>query len=219
MPLYKTIHLNKNTTVALWKVAESEAFLAEGIILSEHCQARFNSMKSEMHRRAFLSVRHLLALYNYKDKDLIYDAVGKPFLKDGTHISITHSHNFTGIILSKTLEVGIDIEKQRTKILAIAHKFTTLYLLEKNSDETVLIKKLTIVWGIKEALYKIYGKKGISFYNHIVVADFSLEDTIIKAEINFEEQILRFHTLFFEFEGFICVCANLLIDKTDVEIS
>ena len=72
-------------------------------------------MKSELHRRAFLSIRHLLGLEGYQDSNLIYSDLGKPYLKDGKHISISHSHDFTGIIISDSQEVGIDIEKQSEK--------------------------------------------------------------------------------------------------------
>ncbi len=92
-------------------------------------------MKSEMHRRAFLSIRHLLALYNYVDEDLVYNEAGKPHLKDGKYISITHSHHFTAIIISKNDGVGIDIEMQRDKILRIAHKFTPVTCFRKFQND------------------------------------------------------------------------------------
>ena len=67
-----------------------------------------------------------MQLEGYKDKDLYYDYMGKPHLHDGRHISITHSYEFTGIIIVSSKEkVGIDIEKQRDKIIRIAKKFTT----------------------------------------------------------------------------------------------
>ena len=126
MPLYKTIHISPAVRLHIWKITENEEFLAKGILLNENNNARVNGMKSELHRRGFLSIRHLMRLEGYEDKDLYYDEAGKPHLKDGTHISITHSFEFTGIIISKKEKVGIDIEKQRDKIIRIAHKFTTL---------------------------------------------------------------------------------------------
>ena len=153
MPLHKTITVNKDTSIAIWKVEESEDELSNGITLSQHCQLRYDGMKSEMHRRAFLSVRHLLALFNYVDSDLIYNESGKPHLKDGHLISITHSHNFTAIIISKKEEVGIDIEMQRDKILRIAHKFTPFEEYRPLANTEEIIRKLTFVWGAKESLY------------------------------------------------------------------
>ena len=157
MALYKTLTVNKATKVLIWKIEESISKLQEGIVLSENSTARLNSMKSQLHQRGFLSIRHLLKEVGYTDADLIYDEFGKPHLKNGTHISISHSFTFTAIIVSDELHVGIDIEKQREKILKIAHKFTPFEEYKTIANVDALISKLTIVWGAKESLYKIYG--------------------------------------------------------------
>ena len=207
MPLYKTITVSENTTLYIWKVEESESYLAKNVVLTAHCKRRMEGMKSQMHRRAFLSIRHLLALAGYEDKHLFYDQFGKPHLVDGNHISITHSHEFTGIIVSKTHEVGIDIEKQREKILRIAHKFTPVEEYRTIANTSALIQKLTIVWGAKESLYKIYAQPGLSFFKHIDVNDFSMDSAQTTAEINYKGAISLYEVFFLEFEGFTCTYA------------
>jgi hypothetical protein len=88
MALYKTITVNAHTKVLIWKIEESFEELDRDIQLTEHCQQRLDSMRSEIHQRGFLSVRHLLAELGYTDFDLFYDERGKPHLKDGKHIDI-----------------------------------------------------------------------------------------------------------------------------------
>ncbi|MBO6828008.1 4'-phosphopantetheinyl transferase family protein [Allomuricauda sp.] len=207
MPIYKTITVSPTTKVYIWKVTEPEAELAKDVELTAHCQNRMDGMKSEAHRRAFLSIRHLLAEAGYVDSDLYYDDFGKPHLKDGKYISITHSHHFTGIIVSETDEVGIDIEKQRDKILKIAHKFTPIQEYKTLANSEALMRKLTIVWGAKESLYKIYAQQGLSFLRHINVIDFSFEDTRTVAEIMYKGKKSHYEIEFLEFEGFTCVYA------------
>ena len=168
MPLYQTISVTPDTTVYLWNVTESEVELSRDIELTENSTIRVHGMKSEIHRRGYLSIRHLLALAGYTDNDLYYDEIGKPHLRDGTHISITHSGVFTGIIVGSRIAVGIDIERQRQKILRIANKFTPPKEYNCIVDDDALIRKLTIVGGAKESLYKIYATKGISFLQHII---------------------------------------------------
>ncbi|PRX56591.1 4'-phosphopantetheinyl transferase family protein [Flagellimonas meridianipacifica] len=208
MPIYKSITVSPNTTAYLWKVTESEHDLAKGVELTTHCQNRLESMKSEMHRRAFLSIRHLFFEAGYEDKDVYYSDFGKPYLKDGNHISITHSHNFTGIIIGKKEEVGIDIEKQREKILRIAYKFTPIHEYRTLANTEAIIRKLTIVWGAKESLYKIYGEPGLSFLKHIDVSDFRFDDLKTKAKVRYQGQKSEFGVDFLEFEGFTCVYAQ-----------
>lgn len=207
MPLYKRILASETTKVLIWKVTEPEEVLAKEIVLTDSCENRMLQMKSEAHRRAFLSIRHLMALEGYEDRDLVYDAFGKPHLKSGEYISISHSHNFTGIILSSSDEVGIDIEKQREKILRIAHKFTPLEEYRTIANTDALVLKLTKVWCAKESLYKIYAQPGLSFLNHIIVHDFRLDHAITTAEINFAGKKSNYALNFDDFEGFSCAYA------------
>lgn len=207
MPLYNTLTVDQSTKVYLWKIDESEAQLSKDIELTTHCQNRLEGMKSEMHRRGFLSIRHLMAEAGYVDADLFYDDNGKPHLKDGKRISITHSNHFTGIIVSADSEVGIDIEKQRDKILRIAHKFTPIAEYRTIANSEALIRKLTIVWGCKESLYKIYAEPGLSFLHHIIIKDFRLSDTKTTGEIMYKGQTSNFDISFLEFEGFTLVYA------------
>jgi phosphopantetheinyl transferase len=207
MALYKTLTVHQTTKILIWKIEESTSTLKENIILSEDSLTRLNSMKSELHQKGFLSIRHLLKEVGYSDLDVIYDRYGKPHLKDGKFISITHSYIFTGIIISEEVPVGIDIEKQREKIVKIAHKFTPFEAYKTIANVDALIRKLTIVWGAKESLYKIYGKKKLLFLHHIFIDDFKFETKKTTGEIIFNGKPSSYHIHFLEFEGFTCVYA------------
>jgi 4'-phosphopantetheinyl transferase len=207
MALYKTLTISKNTKVLIWKIEESIDDLKEGIILSENSKTRLNSMKSDLHQKGFLSIRHLLKELNLTDADVYYDEFGKPNLTNGCYISITHSFTFTAIIFSDERPVGIDVEKQREKILKIAHKFTPIEEYKTIANVDALISKLTIVWGAKESLYKIYGKKKLRFLHHIYVDDFNFADNKTTGEIRFDGKTASYNIEFLEFEGFTCVCA------------
>jgi len=207
MPLYKTITVEPGINAYLWHVTESEDELSEDLLLQPKSQLRIKGMKSELHRRAFISIRHLLCEAGYSDSDLYYDTTGKPHLQDGRFISITHSHQYTGIIVSSEKEVGIDIEKQREKILRIAHKFTPLQEYITISNTEALIRKLTLVWGAKESLYKIYATHGLSFLHHISIEDFEISDNKTRGEILYKGNKTNYEISFVEFDGFGCVYA------------
>ncbi|MGO4904665.1 4'-phosphopantetheinyl transferase family protein [Flavobacterium sp. W20_MBD1_R3] len=206
MPLYKIIHPNATTQILIWKITEPFAELNQQIVLNASNQLRLNGMKSEMHQRAFLSVRKALQQSGYTDFDLYYDKFGKPHLHDGKHISITHSHNFAAIIISNET-AGIDIELQRDKIIRIADKFceSEFHFLKRNTQE--YIRKLTVIWGAKEAIFKIRNEKGISFKNHMSVCDFDLESKQTIAELHFDNLVKYFKIHFEEIEEFTLVYA------------
>ncbi|WP_300568284.1 4'-phosphopantetheinyl transferase superfamily protein [Flavobacterium sp.] len=197
MPLHKVIHINSTTTIFLWKITETFEDLFNDIHLNENNCIRLKTMRSELHQRAFLSVRKLLHHCGYTDFDLIYDLSGKPYLKDGKHISITHSHTFSAIVLSDE-NIGIDLEMQREKIIRIADKFANEpFVFEIKENKEDFIRKLTVIWGIKEAIFKIRNEEGISFKDHIQVNSFEVSDRRCSAELHFKK-IVQQYDIFFE---------------------
>jgi len=202
MPLYKTICPNSQTTVKIWKITESFEELMQPLSLTTSSLGRVQDMKSEIHQCGFLSVRHLLRLFGYTDVDLCYDDNGKPHLKDGKHISITHSFTFAAVIISN-IKVGIDIEKQRDKIAVIAHKFVD-YEFDYLEEEDSYKNKLTVIWCIKESLYKLFATSGMLFKQHFLVIPFMLQDKHTVAWIDYKAKKYRYNTHFLEFEGFTC---------------
>jgi len=205
MPLYKTIRPNSETAIYVWKIEESYVELYHNVTLNDKSLQRINGMKSELHKRGFLSVRHLLRIAGYSDFDLYYNSFGKPLLKDEKHISITHSHNFSAIIVSNA-EVGIDVEMNREKITNIQDKFVNTEY-DSLSDEDI-VKQLTVVWGAKEAMYKIYPYGGLSFKNNIAINPFLFADKKSEGRVQIENWH-RKYSIFFDFfeEGFTLVYA------------
>jgi len=203
MPLYKTITPNSQTTVKIWNITESFEELMEPLTLKPESSNRVLGMKSELHQRGFLSVRHLLHSFGYTDQDLFYDEYGKPHLKDGKHISISHSFTFSGVVISDS-EIGIDIEKRREKIGIIAHKFLGYELEYLTEEDENYIRKLTVIWCIKESLYKLFATPGMLFREHFLVIPFILEDGETISWIDYKDQKCRFSGHFFEFDNFTC---------------
>lgn len=204
MPLYKTIAVNAHTTIWIWKIEESYEELLRNITPTEKCLQRTASMKSDIHRRGFLSVRQLMKVAGYEAESLFYDEYGKPHLKNGKHISITHSFEFSAIIISDA-PVGIDIEKQREKITIIADKFVDYEFSYLNEKE--LVRKLTVIWCAKESLYKVFAAPGMSFKEHTRVIPFTLGNTETVAWIHFGREVQKYRIPFLEFEGFSCAYA------------
>ena len=207
MPLYKTIHISTDVVLYIWKISETEAELRQNISLTNSNEDRVQGMKSGIHRRGFLSIRHLMLLEGFEDKDLYYDHMGKPHLHNGHYISITHSYEFTGIIVSKGEKVGIDIEKQRDKIIRIAHKFTTLDTKVPGQSTSEIVRKLTLLWGAKESIYKISSIEGLSFLQHIYLEPEFAKKEWFEGVVNYGDQENYYRVSHVEFEGFSCVYA------------
>ena len=205
MPLFKTISIDEQTKVFVWKITESFDQLFSEVALNNVSLARMENMKSESHRKGFLGVRMLLQHIGHTDFDLYYDVFGKPHLKGEKHISISHSYEFSALAISKK-KIGIDLEKLKEKTLKIAPRYMDISHLKNLSVEDK-IKKATVVWGIKETLFKIKNEFGISFLDHIFESPFSLEDKKAKAQLKFNNQVENFKIVFDSIEDYIFVCA------------
>jgi len=205
MPIYKTISPDPFTSIYVWKIEEPLSQLNTGVKLQERSRKRLEGMKSELHQRGFLSVRHLLLHAGYVDHDLTYNSYGKPLLKDGKHISITHSFHFSAILISEK-EAGIDIEKNRDKIINIQHRFVNTEY-DSLSDED-LVKQLTVIWGAKESMYKTYPYGGLSFHDHIAIDPFLFDDGGSSGRVIFGDWKKEYRISFQFFkEGFTLVYA------------
>jgi phosphopantetheinyl transferase len=202
MPLFKRIYVDTTSQILVWEITESFEQLFQEVPLNENSLLRLNNMQSLLHQRAFLSVRKLLQEAGYSDFDLFYNKTGKPHLKpnqwqtQAVEVSISHSHTFSTLIISNQ-KTGIDIEMQREKIIRIAEKFCEpefCFLETKNENE--YIQKLTMIWGAKEAIFKIMNVEGISFKNHIQVHEFAIDAKKTQATLKMNTTQQKFDIYF-----------------------
>jgi phosphopantetheinyl transferase len=219
MPYYKAIALNEHTTAYFWKITEDVTSLFRAVSMKDTSLFRYENMKSESHQKGFLAVRMLLQHLGYTDYNLVYNETGKPHLMpeanpspnihypspNQKHISISHSHEFSCICISDE-PMGIDMEKLKEKTLRIACRYMDVKHLE-NLSETDKIEKATVIWGVKESIFKIKNETGISFPEHIFENPFDLKDGQCMAELHFNNTIEKFNIQFFKVEDYIFVCA------------
>ena len=116
---------------------------------------------------------------------------GKPLLNGSdSEISISHSFPYVAAIWHPNQPVGIDLEQPKEKLVQISPRFLNDRELTITGKDTT---KLCIFWSAKEALYKIYSKRGLIFKRDLEV---NPEDeypwSLLKGTIN-KEQSLTFN--------------------------
>lgn len=191
MPLVIQNIIDNNTKLLVWHITESLEYLSLNTLLNENSKLRLQNMKSESHQKGFLAVRMLLQQLGYQDHDLFYKTDGKPYLRDQKNISISHSFEYSCIIVSNK-NIGIDIEKHKEKIKKIDYKFAEFEMNFLNQNSSDYIEYLTVIWGVKEAVFKIMNIPGISFNDHIILESFKLENNKGEATLNFNDTISKF---------------------------
>ena len=190
----------------LWKLSETETQLSNLLNISLSSKSKLDLIKSSSQRRQFLGVQNLLNLHKIKNDMLSYDDNGKPHLLNNKFISISHSFDYCGVIVSN-VKVGLDIEKFRSKILNISKKFVSqsdLGLIKLNSIENV-----TKVWSIKEAVFKAFGHNKIDFKKNIIIK--SVNKKFNKANVLiFKNEISENYSIeIYNFSEYICCVAKL----------
>lgn len=202
MPLFETITIDSAAKLYVWEITESLEELCESVRLSENQQNQFNSITNEKYKLSFLSVRKLVGELGYMFDDLYYDENGKPFLKDNRKISISHSFNMVVVLICDDVEVGVDIEKKRDKIIRVSQKFTNWNYRNTTLSKESVLQKLTMIWSAKEAAFKAHGTPGITA-NHIFVKDFFPNDTETNVKISHNEQNTFYNISFMDHEDFV----------------
>ncbi|HVW94623.1 MAG TPA: 4'-phosphopantetheinyl transferase superfamily protein [Mucilaginibacter sp.] len=168
--------IDDDTEFAIWKIEEQADELYSQLRLDEEEKAHYEKLKIGKRNLHWLGTRVLLRKMLRTDEyiDCKVDANGKPYLVNlPYHISLSHSFDYAAVMIGKR-PVGIDIEQVKQKVERIAHKFL-------RPDELTFIngadkiQQLYVCWCAKEAIYKCYGRKEVSFADNILLEPFRFE--------------------------------------------
>ena len=191
----------------LWKLSETEIELNSNIDLSLSSISKLDLIKSSSQRKQFLGVQNLLKLHNINNGSLFYDKNGKPHLSNNKFISISHSFEYCGVIVSD-VKVGLDIEKFRSKILNISKKFIS------ESDWNLIklssVENVTKVWTIKEAVFKAFGHKAIDFKKNIIITSINKKFNKASVSISNNQITENYNIEIYNFSQYLCCVAKLI---------
>jgi 4'-phosphopantetheinyl transferase len=185
MPVIQQYKVLDNCEITVWKITETPDFFMAQLTATTHEWADFEGISHSQKRLEWLASRYTLQCA-LTQKGLIYkglqkDESGKPHLiGHQLHISLTHTKAYVGVVLNETKAVGIDMELLADKIQRIERKFMNV---EESIAARGSLQKLCLYWCAKEALYKLHGKRNLSFKAQIQIENFNENDTILKANI------------------------------------
>jgi len=176
MPLLLKKEENNNT-ILVWEISEP---LENLISLTYNTDC--SHLKSDKRKKEFLACRILL---NHFDKNLkiSYSKNGSPNLNNHQYISISHSGDLVCIIISEK-KIGIDVEQISDKSLRLQKKFVNPHHTKLNKE------KSTVIWCIKEAVFKFHKIGNIDFKKDISVPEFILEENG-EMDISFKNNTLK----------------------------
>ncbi len=142
--------------------------------LNEMDLDKVNNFKLESRKQEFLAARILIREVLNINPEIKYLSSGKPVLTNSHYnLSISHTKGYAAIVLSEDEKAGVDIEIPSDRILKVSSRFVT-----KKEDgfipEDSKLFYYTLLWSLKEAMYKIYDQKSIIFNQHLEAQAFVL---------------------------------------------
>ena len=198
--------IDPQTSFALWKIDEQANDLITQLQLKDHETSYLETLINDKRNLHWLSTRVLLrTMLNTQDYiDCQVDEHGKPYLANFPYfISLSHSFDYAAVMVSKNKPVGIDIELIKDKIERIAHKFM-------NDEELSFIdppnrtEQLYACWCAKEAIYKLQGKKNVSFLHNIRLNPFHYQPVgSIQASLELEDSRKDFEVQYQKMDGYM----------------
>ncbi|MFT4734955.1 MAG: 4'-phosphopantetheinyl transferase [Algoriphagus sp.] len=155
----------------VWEANESEnemlAILPSSVLTEIELEEIKRAPKKKEFLASRLAIKYLANHLNIPFSGIKKDQYGKPHLVDSFwQMSITHSKDFMAVIMHPNNLVGIDIEKPQEKMWKIMPR---LYTEREISDIDQDLENMSIYWSAKEALYKLYGKRGTNFRENLKI--------------------------------------------------
>jgi len=192
--------IDGDTEFALWKIEEEAEDLYVQLQLNDEEKAFVEQLRHGKRHLHWLGTRVLLRTMLRTDEyiDCKIDAHGKPYLVNlPYHISLSHSFEYAAVMIGKQ-PVGIDIEQIRQKVERIAPKFMNQGELAAVPTDEHKVNVLYAYWCAKEAIYKCYGQKEVSFVDNISLQPFpyahqgSIQAQLHKGEVNLDYEVNYF---------------------------
>ncbi len=172
----------------IWSSTEDESFFRTTLESEGLSMARISEWHPKR-QKEWMSGRYLVS--EFMDEDittLSVDEHGKPSFKDcDFNFSISHTKGMVGL-LYHIAPIGLDIQITTDKIGRVAHKFCTDKEYGILSDHFDQAASQHLIWGLKEAVFKAYGRGSLSYKNHIFIESYHGDTYSKKAMVRLEKE-------------------------------
>lgn len=164
MPLLLSKKIDEHSAYAVWNIQET--FLELPYLSPEPFPADLNPIRQAEWIVGRILVKSLCDSFGIVCEGISKEENGKPYLKNSyAHISISHSFPIAAAMIHLKKPCGIDMERPREKHALVRDKFLHPTEMQYKDD----IAKLCTIWGAKEVVYKIFGRRFLSLKDEIKI--------------------------------------------------
>ena len=167
MPLYLQQDINEFTRLGVWQIAETVEYFQQKV---SYRYPVAHTQKQLQHLAAGYLLPVLYPDFPYQSIET--HTFQKPHIPGNPYFfSLSHCIGYAAAIVSSSHSVGIDIESISSRVQRIRHKFLSreenLWVSEFTPGEQDSV--LTLLWSVKETVYKWLGQPGLIFNEHILI--------------------------------------------------
>ncbi len=212
MPHLATHAIGPDCTLIRWQITEDEPTLARQLTLTDQEAADLAQIAHPGQRLEWLACRVALTML-VEARGQVYtclwkDEFGKPHLchlpGESTaladrrgHISLSHTPGWAAAVWHQSRPVGLDIEPIRDQFTRVVPRVLSP---SEIADANGQPDRLAVYWCAKEALYKLYGKRHLTFREHLLVDPFPTGATLLTGHVRLHDhdETLQIHCLHVE---------------------
>jgi 4'-phosphopantetheinyl transferase len=174
MPVFSLLTFAPDCQVALWQITETEPDLANRLTLSADETDELAGVVHPGQRVEWLAcrvtLRWLVAELGLPYAGVVKDEFGKPHLSGSAgQVSLSHTGGWAAAAYHPTQAVGLDIEPLREQFGRVVPRVLSPTEISHAGGE---VGRLAVYWCAKEALYKRYGKRKLTFRDHLLIDPF-----------------------------------------------
>ena len=161
-------------------------------LLNSEEKTHINAIKSEQKKKEYTAIRWMKTNL-FGSMPIRYATDGSPTLDNTSFISISHTTKYACLGVSKSHKIGIDIEAVTPRAVKVQHKYCND--LEARLFDTSNDFDMTLLWSLKEALYKFSDRQQLLFSTDIliqqktpeIIAHVKFEQSMVTVKLGFEQ--------------------------------
>ncbi len=181
MGLIARIEYPEGHRIAFWEYVDGEFDqLHHSVAFTAEDNEEFAQLRNTKRKREWLASRCALRSGLAFFEKVEYLENGKPFTRPSA-LSFSHCLPLAGALLHPA-NAGMDIQLPDEKIVRIQEKFASAQEQTAAASSGNPLIYLTILWSVKEALFKVYGED-LPFIEGIVVEPFDPSPCDIEATV------------------------------------
>lgn len=190
MPLLLDKKIDDISAYAVWNIQET--FFELPYLSPEPFPVQLNPVRQAEWIVGRILIKKLCEKFSIDYLGVKKNECGKPFLEgNNAQIAISHSFPIASAMLHLEKPCGIDMEKPRKKHSDVKTKYLNSNEIQYSED----LNKLCAIWCAKEVIYKIFGRRFLSFKDQICVSFES--DNVMKGKIT-KEGCEKTHTIHYD---------------------